>query len=317
MNLKIKFRESFRPFAPSVLADRASDYFDMPRGSDSPYMLVVAPVKANQRVDDQGEGDTLFGIDKLKVPRSTIPAVTHVDGSARVQTVDDARNPLYARLLRAFERQTGCPLLINTSFNVRGEPIVESPADAYRGSSPPGSTSSPSAISSSRRPIRGRWRPPRSRPISRNSRSTEAEERRRLDHDPDPLEPRPQDPGRVLRGGPVLPRDDRRAARLFPGKPSAGGDVLGPGGRAPTHRPGPAGLAQTDLPRAHARDLAGRLGRLETRARPALLPRLHPDRPLVPADRSRRPPKKPDPQAETYWEPYRPDRGLERYLRPF
>ena len=133
MNLKIKFRESFRPFAPSVLADRAADYFDMPRGSESPYMLVVAPVAADQRVGLDGEGDDLFGIDKLKVPRSTIPAVTHVDGSARVQTVDDARNPLFARLLRAFERRTGCPVLINTSFNVRGEPIVESPADAYRG----------------------------------------------------------------------------------------------------------------------------------------------------------------------------------------
>ncbi len=133
MNLKIKFRESFRPFAPSVLADRAGDYFDMPRGSDSPYMLVVAPVCEARRVGRPGDSDHLFGIDKLNVPRSTIPAVTHVDGSARVQTVDDDRNPLYARLLRAFERRTGCPLLINTSFNVRGEPIVESPADAYRG----------------------------------------------------------------------------------------------------------------------------------------------------------------------------------------
>ncbi len=133
MNLKIKFRESFRPFAPSVLAERAADYFDMPRGSDSPYMLVVAPVTADQRIDHNGESDHLFGIDKLKVARSTIPAVTHVDGSARVQTVDDDRNPLFARLLRAFEARTGCPLLINTSFNVRGEPIVESPADAYRG----------------------------------------------------------------------------------------------------------------------------------------------------------------------------------------
>jgi carbamoyltransferase len=132
MNLKIKFRESFRPFAPSVLADRAADYFDMPRGSDSPYMLVVAPVKDDQRITSD-EGDHLFGIEKLKVARSTIPAVTHVDGSARVQTVDDDRNPLFARLLRAFEARTGCPLLINTSFNVRGEPIVESPADAYRG----------------------------------------------------------------------------------------------------------------------------------------------------------------------------------------
>ena len=133
MNLKIKFRESFRPFAPSVLADRAADYFDMPRAAASPYMLLVAPVTADQRVGVAGEGDHLFGIDKLKVPRSTIPAVTHVDGSARVQTVDEVRNPLYHRLLSAFERRTGCPVLINTSFNVRGEPIVESPADAYRG----------------------------------------------------------------------------------------------------------------------------------------------------------------------------------------
>jgi carbamoyltransferase len=132
MNLKIKFRESFRPFAPAVLSDRAEDYFDMPRGSDSPYMLVVAQVTADRRIED-ADSAHLFGIDKLKVPRSTIPAVTHVDGSARVQTVDDARNPLFARLLRAFERRTGCPVLINTSFNVRGEPIVESPADAYRG----------------------------------------------------------------------------------------------------------------------------------------------------------------------------------------
>ncbi len=133
MNLKIKFRESFRPFAPAVLADRADDYFDMPRGAESPYMLVVAPVTADQRIEPDEGSTHLFGIDKLKVSRSTIPAVTHVDGSARVQTVDDARNPLFARLLRAFERRTGCPVLINTSFNVRGEPIVESPADAYRG----------------------------------------------------------------------------------------------------------------------------------------------------------------------------------------
>jgi carbamoyltransferase len=96
-------------------------------------MLVVAPVTAGQRVGTEADSDGLFGIDKLNVPRSTIPAVTHVDGSARVQTVDDERNPLFARLLRAFERRTGCPVLINTSFNVRGEPIVESPADAYRG----------------------------------------------------------------------------------------------------------------------------------------------------------------------------------------
>jgi carbamoyltransferase len=95
-------------------------------------MLVVASVKEEYRIHTS-DGEHLFGIDKLKVARSTIPAVTHVDGSARVQTVDDDRNPLFARLLRAFEARTGCPLLINTSFNVRGEPIVESPADAYRG----------------------------------------------------------------------------------------------------------------------------------------------------------------------------------------
>jgi carbamoyltransferase len=133
MNLKIKFRESFRPFAPAVLAERADDYFDMPRDCDSPYMLVVAQVTEEQRLGHDASSDHLFGIDKLKVARSTIPAVTHIDGSARVQTVDDSRNPLFARLLRAFERRTGCPVLINTSFNVRGEPIVESPADAYRG----------------------------------------------------------------------------------------------------------------------------------------------------------------------------------------
>ncbi len=131
MNLKIKFRESFRPFAPAVLDGRADDYFAVPADFESPYMLVVAPVHPDQRCRTDGwEG--LEGIDRLKMVRSTIPAVTHVDDSARVQTVDDHRNPKFARLLRSFEARTGCPVLINTSFNVRGEPIVGSPADAYR-----------------------------------------------------------------------------------------------------------------------------------------------------------------------------------------
>jgi carbamoyltransferase len=122
VNLKIKFRESFRPFAPSVLVDRAADFFAL--DAESPYMLLVAPVR-----DAVVAGE---GFDRLKHIDSTIPAVTHVDGSARVQTVDAATNPLYHRLLEAFEAQTGCPVLVNTSFNVRGEPIVCTPADAYR-----------------------------------------------------------------------------------------------------------------------------------------------------------------------------------------
>lgn len=129
MNLKIKFRESFRPFAPSVLRDRVDEYFEVRPEEDSPYMLLVAQVRPEKRleVDDSAEG-----FDRLKTPRSQIPAVTHVDDSARIQTVDPARDPLYDALIRAFERRTGCPLLINTSFNVRGEPIVNTPADAYR-----------------------------------------------------------------------------------------------------------------------------------------------------------------------------------------
>jgi carbamoyltransferase len=130
MNLKIKFRESFRPFAPAVLRDSVSDLFDL--DADSPYMLIVAPVREDQRIEPPpGSGD-LWGIDRLNLPRSTVPAVTHVDFSARVQTVDDARNPIFAHLLRAFEARTGCPALVNTSFNVRGEPIVATPADALR-----------------------------------------------------------------------------------------------------------------------------------------------------------------------------------------
>ena len=132
MNLKIKFRESFRPFAPAVLRESVSEYFDMPRDAESPYMLLVAPVAEELRVPVQEDAQSLQGIEKLNVPHSTLPAVTHVDYSARVQTVDSARNPLFHHLLRQFAMKTGCPVLINTSFNVRGEPIVGSPADAYR-----------------------------------------------------------------------------------------------------------------------------------------------------------------------------------------
>ena len=130
MNLKIKFRESFRPFAPAVLRDRADAFFQVRNGEDSPYMLVVAPVLPDKRLG--GDEGTLQGFEKLRAPRSVIPAVTHVDGSARVQTVDADRNPLFHRLILAFEGRTGCPLLINTSFNVRGEPVVNTPAEAYR-----------------------------------------------------------------------------------------------------------------------------------------------------------------------------------------
>jgi len=131
MNRKIKFRESFRPFAPSVLQDRVSEYFDLPEGQESPYMLLVAPVHDSMQVPEAGD-DTLTGLAKLQVPRSTVPAITHVDYSARVQTVDALRHGRYHALLRAFERRTGCPILINTSFNVRGEPIVCQPEQAYR-----------------------------------------------------------------------------------------------------------------------------------------------------------------------------------------
>jgi carbamoyltransferase len=130
MNLKIKYRESFRPFAPSILADRVADFFAY--RSSSPYMLMVAPVNEAKRIPMTAEQEQLFGIDKLNVPRSQIPAVTHVDYSARLQTVHADTNPRYHALIRAFADRTGCPLLINTSFNVRGEPIVCSPQDAYR-----------------------------------------------------------------------------------------------------------------------------------------------------------------------------------------
>jgi carbamoyltransferase len=130
MNLKIKFRESFRPFAPAVKADKVSEWFELDRRS--PYMLLVADVAASQKIPMNSEQQQLFGMDKLMVPRSTIPAVTHVDYSARVQTVHAETNPRFYALLDEFEKLTGCPVCINTSFNVRGEPIVMTPEDAYR-----------------------------------------------------------------------------------------------------------------------------------------------------------------------------------------
>jgi len=130
MNLKIKFREGFRPFAPSVLRERVADYFEL--DVDSPYMLLVAPVRAERRLAMTPEQEKFWGIEKLNVARSDLPAITHVDYSARIQTVSREMNPNYYDLLKAFERRTGCGVLVNTSFNVRGEPIVCTPADAYR-----------------------------------------------------------------------------------------------------------------------------------------------------------------------------------------
>jgi carbamoyltransferase len=130
MNLKVKYRESFRPFAPSVLAERVSDYFQIDR--HSPYMLLVAQVQEDRRIPMTPEQQQLFGIEQLHVPRSTIPAVTHVDYSARIQTVHPETNRRYYDLISHFEQKTGCAVLVNTSFNVRGEPIVCTPEDAYR-----------------------------------------------------------------------------------------------------------------------------------------------------------------------------------------
>ena len=130
MNLKIKYRESFRPFAPSVLEEDVSNQFEI--NAKSPYMLMVAPVKkelCKQMTEDENK---LFGIEKLNIPRSSLPAITHVDYSARVQTVNKVTNPRYYTLIDAFKRKTGCPTIVNTSFNVRGEPIVCTPQDAYR-----------------------------------------------------------------------------------------------------------------------------------------------------------------------------------------
>jgi carbamoyltransferase len=130
MNIKIKFREGFRPFAPSVLRDRVQDYFEM--NCDSPYMLLVAPVKKERQIPMTQDQEQLWGIDKLNVPRSDLPAITHVDYSARVQTVSRSTNPDYYDLIKEFERLTGCAVVVNTSFNVRGEPIVCTPHDAFQ-----------------------------------------------------------------------------------------------------------------------------------------------------------------------------------------
>lgn len=129
MNLKIKFRESFRPFAPAILRDDVDEFFEMRPNEDSPYMLLVAPVKEDKRLPID---ENATGLDKLHQRRSVVPAITHVDHSARVQTVDRERHPRFAGILESFKEKTGCPILINTSFNVRGEPIVNTPEDAYR-----------------------------------------------------------------------------------------------------------------------------------------------------------------------------------------
>jgi carbamoyltransferase len=130
LNLKVKFRESFRPFAPSVLREDLSEWFDLT--ADSPYMLIIADVLEKHRRTMTPEQQRLFGIEKLNVPRSTIPAVTHVDYSARIQTVHQDTNPRYHQLISLFKQRTGCPVIVNTSFNVRGEPIVCTPEDAFR-----------------------------------------------------------------------------------------------------------------------------------------------------------------------------------------
>jgi carbamoyltransferase len=130
LNLKVKYRESFRPFAPSVLRDDVSQWFDI--DDDSPYMLLVADIVKEKRIKVTEEEQSLFGIEKLNVPRSEIPSVTHVDYSARVQTVHKETNPRYFALIKRFKEITGCPVIVNTSFNVRGEPIICTPEDAFR-----------------------------------------------------------------------------------------------------------------------------------------------------------------------------------------
>jgi len=130
LNLKVKYRESFRPFAPSVLMEEVSEWFE--HNTDSPYMLLVADVQKDKRLEMTSQEDALFGIDKLNVPRSSVPAITHVDYSARVQTVHADTNPKYHAVISRFKEKTGCPLVVNTSFNVRGEPIICSPTDAFK-----------------------------------------------------------------------------------------------------------------------------------------------------------------------------------------
>ncbi len=129
LNLKVKYRESFRPFAPSILKDDVADWFEL--NIDSPYMLFVANVNSNKTIDMSEQQKKLFGIDKLNVKRSEIPAVTHVDYSSRIQTVYEETNPIYFKLLKKFKEKTNCPVIVNTSFNVRGEPIVNTPTDAF------------------------------------------------------------------------------------------------------------------------------------------------------------------------------------------
>ena len=130
MNLKIKYRESFRPFAPAVLAENVADWFDIE--CESPYMLLVADIKKEKQRTMSASEQQLWGIEKLNISRSEIPAVTHIDYSARIQTVHKETNAVFNQLISSFYKKTGCPVIVNTSFNVRGEPIVESPADAYR-----------------------------------------------------------------------------------------------------------------------------------------------------------------------------------------
>jgi len=129
LNLKVKYRESFRPFAPSVLREDLSEWFDM--NVDSPYMLMVANINSNKKVEMTAEQEKLFGIAKLNIKRSEIPSVTHVDYSARIQTVNKDTNKYYYDLISKFKEKTGCPVIVNTSFNVRGEPIVNTPTDAF------------------------------------------------------------------------------------------------------------------------------------------------------------------------------------------
>ena len=130
LNLKVKYRESFRPFAPSVLRADVSQWFE--HETDSPYMLLVADVKKDKRLSMTDEEKTLFGISKLNVPRSSVPAITHVDYSARIQTVHADTNPRYHAVISKFKEKTGCPLVVNTSFNIRGEPIICTPTDAFK-----------------------------------------------------------------------------------------------------------------------------------------------------------------------------------------
>ena len=130
LNLKVKYRESFRPFAPSILREDVADWFEI--DIDSPYMLLVTNVQKDKRLKMKAEEKALFGIDKLNVPRSSIPAITHVDYSARIQTVHRNTNPRYHAVISKFKEKTGCPLVVNTSFNVRGEPVVCNPTDAFK-----------------------------------------------------------------------------------------------------------------------------------------------------------------------------------------